>query len=241
MALNSLASSLHNAALSPQFPNSTIRTVKGLRGDTVNLSVPCEVTTSAPRVPVVMCVWKRVNLLPVTLDLLCRQQGVEVDFYIWNNNAAAGSEVERFAASYRAWMSIEVRHSLTNVACIGRFWLAQELRRRYPFVVFIDDDQYFGETFLFKLWCERTLGGVTACHCRDFVPGKDYWNRTMPAPGEPAQYCGPGGMIMDARLLASKEFRKCPKASWIMDDIWLSHLLGHSGRRRSSVRRQRCR
>jgi hypothetical protein len=174
-----------------------------------------------------MCVWKRIHLLPMTLQQLCRQIGVVVDFYIWNNNGSVVYKVEKIAATYRSDINIQIHHHPSNVACIGRFWLASRLRNRYPFVVFIDDDQQFNDTFLLTLWNERVSGGVAACHCLSFIKGEDYWTRTRPNPGDSATYCGPGGMIMDTRLLAHQELQTCHRNSWIMDDIWLSHFLGH--------------
>ncbi len=92
----------------------------------------------------------------------------------------------------------------------------------------IDDDQIFDGNFLQTLWYERIVGGVVACHAFQFRRRKDYWGKERVAhAGAAATYCGPGGMIIDGRLLAARKLLECPRKYMMMDDIWLSYVLEH--------------
>ena len=42
---------------------------------------------------------------------------------------------------------------------------------------------------------------MTGCHAYRFQRGRDYWRKARAKPGHAADYCGPGGMIIDSRLL----------------------------------------
>ena len=180
-----------------------------------------------PRVAVVMCVWRRLHLLNRTLQQLIDQQWVHIDLFLWNNNFQKAIELESIASQYRPLLNIQIQHSRTNVGCFGRFYFAKQLRQRYPFFVVIDDDQYFDDWFIRQLWDEKQEGGVTGCHAFRFLNDQDYWKRLRPDPGDQVTYCGPGGMILDSKLLDHPSFFACPDQYWIMDDIWLSYAFNH--------------
>lgn len=190
---------------------------------------------TVPTIPVMMCVWRRPHLLQRTFDQLAGQFRVKPHLYLWNNNIAVRDEVDRIVAENGHRLPVSVRHSPTNVGCFGRFIHAQPLIDKYPYFVVIDDDQRFDEPFLHTLWHEKVELGAVAAYARGFIRNDPYWSRTRLEPGEPATYCGPGGMIIDRRVLADKRLLKCPDKYWMMDDIWLSHLLHH--RRRATVRK----
>ena len=123
-----------------------------------------------------MCVYKRLDKLPLTEEMLAKQTYKDFDFHIWNN---AGEE---------------------NVGGLGRFILASQLVNKYDYVIFIDDDQIFEDTFIEQMVKQakpKTIAGWYAWENH----GK-YWDRT-PATDK-ATYVGTGGMICD------------------INDIWLS-------------------
>ena len=180
-----------------------------------------------PRVAVLMCVWRRLHLLPKTLQQLIDQQWVDIDLYLWNNNFTHMVELESIVARYRPYLKIDIWHSTTNVGCFGRFIYAHQLKQRYPFFVVIDDDQYFDDWFIRTLWDQRQVGGVTACHAFRFIQNRCYWERLRPEPFDAVNYCGPGGMIFDSQILRHASFFACPEKFRIMDDIWLSYVFNH--------------
>lgn len=179
-----------------------------------------------PTIPVVMCLWRRPHLLERTLNQLLAQRSVHVELHLLNNNAAIRGRVDAIVARYRAHLCVDVVHGTNRLGCFGRFALARRIRGSFPFVVVIDDDQVFDEWFLRTLWDERARGGVCAAYARDWI-GERYVDRCFPEPGEPAQYCGPGGMILDTRILDGPELMQCPERYYLVDDLWQSFVYGH--------------
>lgn len=180
-----------------------------------------------PSVPVMMCVWRRPHLLQRTIDQLAGQFHVQPRLYLWNNNRLLQEEIDRTIAENRHRLPIEVHHHHFNIGCFGRFMHAQPLLEQFPFFVIIDDDQQFDDDFLWKLWNDRIPGGVAASYARGFIRNEQYWERRDLEFGEKANYTGPGGMIIDARLLADPRLLQCPEEYWMCDDIWISYLLDH--------------
>jgi hypothetical protein len=178
-------------------------------------------------VPVVMAVWRRVHLLEGTLSRLSMQTGVRADLHILNHNPDAQAEVEQIAARFRSRLAVTVVHSDNASGCFGRFLYMRRLSQRYPYIVVIDDDQVFDDSFLRTLCEDRIAGGIAACHVFRFQRKKDYWHKQRLLPGRFANYCGPGGMIIDSRLLGSRRLLTCPRDYMMMDDIWLSYVVGH--------------
>ena len=184
-------------------------------------------TGDVPRIAVFMCVWKRLHLLRRMLDQLTQQHGVAVDFHILNNNPAIRSQLADIVAPYQRSLRIRMRHSSKNVGSFGRFVYAKDAGRHYPFVIFVDDDQEFDEDFLQRLWDEKIVGGVCSAYAYRFIRNDDYWKRIAPESGDRVEYCGPGGMILDSRVLASPWLYRGPPEGWMMDDIWLSYVFHH--------------
>jgi hypothetical protein len=180
-----------------------------------------------PEVPVVMSVWRRVHLLENTLSLLAAQRGVRANLHVINNNPGMQAAIERIAAGFHSRMTITIVRGDNRFGCFARFLYMHKLRRRYPFIIVIDDDQVFGHDFLRTLWHDRIAGGVVGCHAFQFHRRKDYWRKQRLRAGAVATYCGPGGMIIDSGLLEAPALLACPSEYMMMDDIWLAYVLGH--------------
>jgi Glycosyl transferase family 2 len=178
-------------------------------------------------VPVVMAVWRRVHLLERTLSRLSTQKGVRAEFHILNNNFDARAEVEQIAARFRSRLAITIVRRDNESGCFGRFLYMRQLSQEYPYIVVIDDDQLFDDDFLRTLCEDRIVGGIAGCHAFRFQRRKDYWHKQQLRAGQLADYCGPGGMIIDSRLLGSRRLLGCPRDYMMMDDIWLSYVIGH--------------
>lgn len=166
--------------------------------------------------PVMMSVWQRIHLLERTLRQLENQRDVTVHFYLLNNNHLLKREIE-----------FVVCHADNQYSCFSRFVWMSELCHLYPFFVVIDDDQAFGLDLLRTLWKEKIWGDAVGSHARSFTPGKSYWHKRPSPLGQLATYCGPGGMIIDSRLLGARRLLECPEEYMMMDDIWLSYVLDH--------------
>lgn len=185
------------------------------------------VNTFKPSVPVFMCTWKRPHLFQMTLRQLENQQGVNVRFHVWNNNVAIADELDHALKQERGGLAPMVIHSDRNEGSIARFHMARAHANGDAYVVFIDDDQEFGTDFLRRLWDERSPGGATASYARRIVKGKGYWQRDKLKPGDRANYCGPGGMIVATSCLHVDELIRIPPPYTAFDDLWFSYVMDH--------------
>jgi hypothetical protein len=178
------------------------------------------------RTPVIMAVWKRIERLPRTLELLAEQDR-PATLYVWNNNRREAESVDRALA--RSPIPAQSFHCPRNIGCFGRFYLARELAGTSEAVLFIDDDQDFAHSMIadqLASFVPRSLAGWWAFTYR---PGaRSYAERDrVEAPLEPADYVGVGGMVADASVFTDPGLFRCPRRYWFVDDMWLSYFASH--------------
>jgi hypothetical protein len=179
----------------------------------------------AGAVPVVMCVWGRLDRLPRTIDLL-RAQTAPVSLHIWNNNRGAAAAVDRVVRTTDG-LAVTVTHSSRNIGGFGRFYLARTLAPKHPFVLFIDDDLTFGEELVETLVAEARPRSISGWWAFRFTGEGDYASRTAAAPGEHVHYCGTGGMVADTAVFLEPSLFACPRRFWFVEDLWLSYVADH--------------
>lgn len=183
-------------------------------------------TNSSPVIPVVMCTWKRIALLPRTIELLNQQVNANPELHIWNNNWEDRKEVDE--AVKDAVFPVRIHHSQDNVGGFGRYYLAKELSEQFPFVVFIDDDQDFDEHALATFGREFKPKTISAFWSFGLTDPDDYWHgRIKPKPGDEVDYCGTGGMVADSQIFTEPKLFECPKKYWFVEDLWLSYFAKH--------------
>lgn len=207
----------------------------------VSFGIPDDGEDARPRIPVVMCLWDRLDRLPKTLRSLQHSLGVRADVYLWNNRGAAADrvlrDVRRSCESSSAGSAprVTVATSEVNIGGFGRFYWARELAARHPFVVFLDDDQMLDAFSLGELAAEATPRAMRAVWAYRFESRTHYWRRRQVGPGEPAQYLGTGGMVADSSVFLDDAVFGCPPRYWFVEDLWLSYVarakLGWSLRR----------
>jgi peptidoglycan/xylan/chitin deacetylase (PgdA/CDA1 family) len=178
------------------------------------------------RTPVIMAVWKRIERLPRTLELLA-EQDLPATLYVWNNNRREAERVDRMLA--RSPIPAQSFHCPRNIGCFGRFYLARELAGTHDAVLFIDDDQDFARSMVadqLGSFVPRSLAGWWAFTYR---PGaRSYAERDrVEAPLELADYVGVGGMVADASVFTDPGLFRCPRRYWFVDDVWLSYFASH--------------
>jgi hypothetical protein len=174
------------------------------------------------RTPVIMAVWKRIERLPRTLELLA-DQDLPATLYVWNNNRREADRVDQ--ALLGSPIPAQSFHCPRNIGCFGRFYLARELAGESDAVVFIDDDQDFGRSMIadqLASFSPRSLAGWWAFTYR---PGaRSYAERDrVETPLDPADYVGVGGMVADASVFTDPGLFHCPRRYWFVDDMWLSY------------------
>jgi hypothetical protein len=172
------------------------------------------------RLPVIFCTWRRLDLLPRTLELLAGQE-VPVQAYIWNNSSDYAT-VDSAVTGAR--MPVTVHHSSRNIGGFGRFYLAREAAEAgHDKVIFIDDDQEFGPTMVGDLLKHHRPLSLSGWWAFKFS-GDDYGTRSRVEPGEAAAYIGTGGMITDTAVFSDQRLFQCPRRFWFVEDLWLCYV-----------------
>ena len=171
---------------------------------------------------VIMCVYRRIPRLAVTLDMLNAQTWRHFELFIWNNSGKILSIKD--GLNFR----VTVIDSAVNVGGFGRFYAARTIYEDFDKMVFIDDDQIFDGQMLQTLVGESRPQSVCAWWSWNFR--EKYFARSRCGPGESAMYCGTGGMIIDASVFADDRLFDCPSKFWFIEDLWLSYFVSHNYR-----------
>jgi len=97
-------------------------------------------------VSVVMCLWKRIELLPSTLKNLGEQDiDLPINLFLWNNNKDINQKIIDIIGNYKSnKVKIYLHNCENNIGGIGRFVMSKYLKQNishFDEVIFIDDDQ----------------------------------------------------------------------------------------------------
>jgi hypothetical protein len=180
--------------------------------------------TAASRVPVVVCLWKRQYRLDSILRMLARQS-VDCDLYLWNNDPTQQAAIEQtVAAAENAPGRVLLANSPTNIGGYGRFFWAAQIAADHPYVVFVDDDEILDDHSVSTFVSEFAPGTIRSAWAFRFTQRRNYWRRRPVGAGEPAKYCGTGGMICDTAIFRDERLFRCREEFWFCEDIWLSYL-----------------
>lgn len=175
--------------------------------------------------PVIMCVWKRVEGFEKIIDQLNNQNYKNFKLFVWNNNTAFKNEFENILK--KSNFEYEIIHSEENIGGFGRFYYAKKIRRKpglMDYCVFIDDDQTFGSDLLSTFVNEMEPKTIKAQWGWRF-DGLDYYrNRVNVQPGEVINYGGTGGMVADMSVFEDENLYSCKKEYWFVEDLWLSYF-----------------
>lgn len=206
----------------PRGARSMARSIWRLRGwdpaQHVVLSVP-----APDRVPVIFCVWRRLERLPVTLEMLAAQD-MPVTALIWDNSGQPET-VDKAVAD--APLPVAVHHSSRNIGGFGRFYLARAAADAgHEAVLFIDDDEDFGPAAIRQLLSAHKPRSASSGWAFRFT-GKHYYSREQCAPGEAAHYLGTGAMVADPAVFADPRLFSCPRRYWFVEDLWLCFVAQH--------------
>jgi hypothetical protein len=181
---------------------------------------------SLREIPVVMCVWQRIERLEHTLDMLACQQGVTALPYLWVNNPHPQIQEEvKDIVKRHSHQSITVHYNQENIGGFARFEMAGSLGD-HSAAVLIDDDEDFQEDFLATLTAEfqpKTLWGWHALR----VTGPEDHERIFINGGVQANICGTGGTIVDLQLFQSPGLWNCPPEFRFCGDLWMSYYATH--------------
>lgn len=177
--------------------------------------------------PVIMCAWKRIDRLELTLEMLEAQTDKKFFLCIWNNNFDSRNDIEKIINNKSYSFQINIHHSNTNIKGFGRFFYAKRLldEDNYPFVAFIDDDINFESNLIDQFKKQKQKESVKSFWAfRLKSPGNHYWRRENILPDKKdAHYCGTGGMILDSSIFLNDTFmNEIPEKYKDIEDLWLS-------------------
>jgi len=188
-------------------------------------------TSSTTTLPVIMCVWKRVEGFKKTVEQLNSQTHKDFKLFVWNNNPDLEAKFSKILRAF-ATFEYEFYTSPKNIGGFGRFKYADKIRRNIgllDFCVFVDDDQEFGPSLLSTFLSEATPNTILSQWAWEF---KKLWYygtdaRRERLPSETVHYAGTGGMVADMRVFNSPGLFDCPIDYWFVEDLWLSFYANH--------------
>jgi len=164
-----------------------------------------------------MCTWKRIERLPITIQLLEKQNYKDFTFCIWNNNLDIKDEINRITAA--SGLNIEVHHNPENIGGLGRFYFAKQ---KDGIIIFIDDDLEFDETMVKYFVDTYKPKHISSWHAFKIKGG--YWNREQVHSGD-CDYAGMGGMVADSSVFKdSRLFSELPDEYKFVEDLWLCYF-----------------
>jgi glycosyltransferase involved in cell wall biosynthesis len=180
-------------------------------------------------VPVIMCIWKRQENLPRTIELLKKQKNQNFDLFLWNNNQDIKVSLDGTLNNLPTTFNKYLYTHEENIGGYGRFYLARALNKlkHYKYAIFIDDDETFNESMVDDFLSEAEPEKMTSIWGHQLVKGQNYQVRRHARFGQDCQYCGTGGMVVDISIFSDNKVFDCPKKYWFIEDLWLSYV-GHT-------------
>jgi len=149
------------------------------------------------------------------------EQSHEFDLHIWNNNYDSAEELKEILIN--ANMQANVVDSRNNIGGIGRFFLAEEVHELYDKIVFIDDDQDFDSDLILEM--DKQHSPKTVCSWSSWKINSKFEDKTRIIAGGNVDYCGTGGMILDASAFTNINLLIPPTEFMFVEDLWLSCVL----------------
>lgn len=211
-------------------------------------------TMLKPVVHIVMCCWKRANVLPDQLRTLNKQTlANRMHLHLINNNAAMQDTFESIVDDFREESQFAMTLSHFDNAYFGfeRFrYIRDRLLPTYlvDYCIMIDDDQLFSDVqWMERLWSKRAPSTYLSWYCKawkrpscDGHQQLDYWKgssigfkecfngQTPTHSPSHFHYGGTGGSIVDATIFLPKSslFRveRCQLSVLNLEDLWLSFV-----------------
>jgi hypothetical protein len=173
----------------------------------------------------VFCVWQRDVRFTKIISMLEAQSFKQFDVFIWNNDINKSKFYDDILKSVTN-LNVEIKHSNENVGGFGRFYYSKEICNDYESVIFIDDDQDFGENMMLRfveVFKPNTIHGWWAFN----IIGDDYFNRRRSKHLQSAKYVGTGGMICDSNIFKAPQLFEYPYEFTFVEDLWMSYVVNY--------------
>ena len=168
------------------------------------------------KLAVFFTVYDRFENLERSINLFKMQTDKRFDLFIVNNS---NRNIEDLVD-----IDCEIIDMGNKYNIYGRFFAVREvLDRGYEIIAFMDDDAVFGAKYISD--CYRYFEPQYVKSFWAFEIATDYWIRKRLRGSTNGHYCGAGGLLAPADLFRVPQLYQCPKEYWIMDDIWMSHVV----------------
>lgn len=192
---------------------------------------------------VVMCLWKRIHYLKYTLQYLENQNiGRSITLCIWNNNWNKSDEINKIVRNFNGKkVNVILHHSPENIGGIGRFVFTKyicERKTHFQNVIFVDDDQVLGESFIQTLLINKVSKSGLHWYGKKFYKDRLYWDawanlwpRRRADVGyakfneKYLDYGATCGMIIDTECFLMDEFYNFNKDFQFVEDLWMSYFV----------------
>lgn len=177
------------------------------------------------RLPIIMCVYRRVNRLEKTIHMLNAQRDSDYEFVVWNNSSVPNEGLcERLRPLGAPW---RVLGGDGNRGGAARFSAATLLLMEgHERVAMIDDDQSFGPRLVEQMKRAARANTIAGWYSWRFVrDGHGYFARTrVEEPRALADYVGTGGLVADSAIFGTGIVHHCPyRWKFGIEDLWLSY------------------
>lgn len=188
---------------------------------------------SKAKYPIIMCQWKRPELLEQILVSLNNQTILDFDLFIWNNNIQISKILENIIKKSQIKFNIYLHNHKTNIGGIARFILAKHLLNinNYEYILFIDDDQFWKPLVFEKLINLATKKHSFHFYGRIFSNSHNYtnsWNNLYSPKNiidsNKLDYGGTGTMIIDSNIFMDDALFYFNKKYIFIEDLWLSYF-----------------
>jgi len=168
------------------------------------------------KLAVFLTVYDRFENLSETIRMFHNQLNKEFDLFIVNNS---DRDIEDLVS-----IECEIINMRNEYNIYGRFFAARDvLDRGYEMIAFIDDDIVIPATYT-KL-CHMHFDPQYVKSFWAFEVASDYWDRKKLSGSKNGHYAGAGGLLAPAEFFREPKLYECPEEYWIMDDIWMSHVV----------------
>lgn len=184
-------------------------------------------------IPVVLCVWNRIDKLNDLISNLNLQKYQNFHLYIWNNNFKNKDTVDSIISNKNQKFNISWHHSSENIGGFGRFILAKFILKHndFPQIIFIDDDQLFNDDVFYELVKRKKINTSLHWSGRKFKKNLNYWDSWSNIFSDKKEsynfldYGGTGTVITDSKIFKDEAFFYLNKKYLFIEDLWFSYYV----------------
>jgi len=172
-----------------------------------------------PKLAVFFTVYDRFENFYQSMRAFKNQINKDFDLYVVNNSSGF---IDDMVEELDVDCTVINLHNERNI--YGRFFAVKAvLKKGYEAVAFMDDDIIFPPDYT-----QRCINQYDPRYIKSFWAfqiADDYWTRKKLHRDQNGHYAGAGGLLAPIDFFRVPQLYECPEEYWIMDDIWMSHVV----------------